>query len=165
MRVAPTLALMAILVMGTAVFASDPENDKPSASERPLIPVCEYQQRFQIPAYIVYDDNTSLGTKSIHCLGIYLAIELQKNIEMIAVGDFFTKEIIDAEEAVWVIGDAKPGERTKRWLVPFGRELDAQSFVQRYGGRLGNFQEVMGLVFEDLANDLNNNLRDNRRGE
>ena len=153
-----TLAIVTILVMGTAALASDAGNVKSSASKAPAIPVCGYRQRFQIPAYIVYDDNTSLGTKSIHCLGLYLAIELQKNIEMIAVGDFFTKEIIDAEEAVWVIGDAKPGQLTKRWLVPFGRELDAQSFAQRYGGRLGNFEEVMRLVFEDLANDLNSNL-------
>ena len=63
---------------------------------------------------LVYEDGSELGTCSLHCVAVDLALNIDKMPKTIQVADFNTKNRIDAEKAVWVIGGEKPGVMSKR---------------------------------------------------
>ncbi len=64
--------------------------------------------------YIEYDDGSPVGTCSLHCAALDLAINIGKSQKTIQVGDYNTKDLIDAEKAYWVLGGSKMGVMTIR---------------------------------------------------
>jgi copper chaperone NosL len=102
---------------------------------------------------ILYDDGTSVGTCSIHCAGVDLAINIDKTPKSIQVGDYDTKKLISAEEAVWVIGGSKMGVMTKRAKWAFAKKEDAQKFMAENGGETASFEESMKAAYEDMYTD------------
>ena len=66
---------------------------------------------------VTYEDGSSMGTCSLHCTAIELALNIDKTPKSIEVGDFKTKKLIDAEKASWVIGGSKTGVMTKTGQV------------------------------------------------
>jgi nitrous oxide reductase accessory protein NosL len=82
-------------------------------------PSCKYcgmnrQQFAHSRVFIEYDDASTVGTCSIHCAAVDLAINIDKMPKAIQVGDYNSKALIDAEKASWVIGGSKMGVMTKR---------------------------------------------------
>src|SRR3990172_4051278 len=63
---------------------------------------------------IEYDDGTIIPSCSIHCAAVDLANKIDKTPKAIKVGDFNGKQLIDAEQASWVVGGNKPGVMSKR---------------------------------------------------
>ena len=64
-----------------------------------------YQTKFAHSWVIItHEDGSTEGVCSIHCAAIDMALHTDKPIRKITVGDFDTKEQIDANEAHWVIG-------------------------------------------------------------
>jgi len=61
-----------------------------------------------------YEDGTNVGTCSIHCLAVNLTVNIDKTPRAIMVGDYGTKKLIDAEKAVWMMGERKMGAMTER---------------------------------------------------
>ena len=53
---------------------------------------------------IEYDDGSVVATCSIHCAAVDLATSIDKTPRAILLGDYGTKDLIDAEKAFWVIG-------------------------------------------------------------
>jgi copper chaperone NosL len=102
---------------------------------------------------MTYDDGSQLGSCSIHCLAVDLALNIDKTPKTIEVGDYNTKNLIDAEKAFWVIGGNKPGVMTKRAKWAFGNKSDAEAFVKAEGGNLSTFDDAMKATYEDMNED------------
>jgi copper chaperone NosL len=112
--------------------------------------------------FVEYDDGTSLGTCSIHCLGIELVMNFDKTPRFLKVGDFNSKKLIDAEKAFWVIGGNKTGVMTKRAKWAFEKKTDADKFIGENGGSLSTFDEAMKATYEDMYADTKA-MRENRK--
>jgi copper chaperone NosL len=102
---------------------------------------------------VTYDDGSQLGTCSIHCLAVDLALNIDKTPKTIEVGDYNTKALIDAETAVWVIGGNKPGVMSKRAKWAFSDERAAAAFVKENNGKVATFEEAMKITYEDMYSD------------
>jgi copper chaperone NosL len=111
---------------------------------------------------VEYDDGTSLGTCSIHCMAIELALNIDKTPRALLVGDFDSKKLIDAEKAFWVMGGKRPGVMTKRAKWAFENQADAEKFIAENGGTLSTFDEVMKATYEDMYADTKM-IRENRK--
>jgi copper chaperone NosL len=100
-----------------------------------------------------YSDGMKVGTCSLHCAAVDLALNLDKTPQALMVGDYGTKELINAETATWVIGGKKPGVMTKNAKWAFADKADAQKFQMANGGRLAGFDEALDAAYQDLARD------------
>ena len=111
---------------------------------------------------IEYDDGSKTGFCSIHCAAIELATRIDKTPAKIEVGDYTTKQQIDAEKAFWVIGGNKPGVMSKRAKWAFGKKADAEAFMKENGGTIASFDEAMKAAYEDMYSDTKM-IRDKRK--
>lgn len=103
--------------------------------------------------FIEYDDGSTEGTCSLHCAAVDFALNIDKTPKTIWVGDYNTKNLIDAEKAFWIIGGSKSGVMTKRAKWAFLREEDAKKFVRENGGKLATFDEAIKAAYEDMYQD------------
>ncbi len=103
---------------------------------------------------VTYDDGTRVGTCSIHCLAIDLAVNIDKTPSSIMVGDFASKELIDAEQAFWVIGGNKPGVMSKQAKWAFAEKEGAEAFIKENGGTPATFEEAMKAAYESMYADV-----------
>jgi nitrous oxide reductase accessory protein NosL len=69
------------------------------------------------------------------------------------VADYFSGELIDAEQAFWVLGGDQPGVMTRRAKWAFGSDADAEAFMSRNGGESASFDDVLKASYEDMYND------------
>ena len=102
---------------------------------------------------VTYEDGSSMGTCSLHCTAVELAINIDKTPKSIEVGDFKTKKLIDAEKASWVIGGSKPGVMTKQAKWAFESKADADAFIKENGGKPASFDEAIKASYEDMYAD------------
>lgn len=102
---------------------------------------------------VTYDDGTKLGTCSIHCLAVDLAMNIDKSPVTLEVGDYNSKELIDAEKAFWVIDGSKPGVMTKQAKWAFAKQEDAEKFIKDNGGTLATFDAAMKAAYESMYAD------------
>ncbi len=121
-------------------------------------PSCKYcgmnRQHFaHSRIFIEYDDASTVGTCSIHCAAIELAINIDKTPKTIQVGDYNSKALIDAEKASWVIGGSKMGVMTKRAKWAFEKKEDAEKFIKENGGETATFDVAMKDAYEDMYAD------------
>ena len=102
---------------------------------------------------IEYADGTSTGVCSLHCAAVELAESLDKTPKAIKVADLNTKQLVDAESAIWVLDGSRPGIMTKRGKWAFAKKKDADAFVKEYGGKIVTFDEVVKAAYEDMYQD------------
>lgn len=102
---------------------------------------------------IEYDDGTKTGLCSLHCAALDLALNLDKKPKAIRVGDYGTKDLIDAETAAWIIGGNKPGVMTKNAKWAFAKKEDAEKFRSEHGGILAGFDEALEAAYKDINSD------------
>jgi len=110
--------VVACLALTTLAFAQEDVAKHPS---------CKYcgmdREKFAFSRLLIeYEDGSSVGTCSIHCTAIDLATNIDKTPKTIWVGDFKTKNLINAETAFWVIGGTKMGVMTKNAKWAFARD-------------------------------------------
>jgi hypothetical protein len=102
---------------------------------------------------ITYDDGSSLGTCSLHCVATELAAAIDKTPLSIQVADYDTRELLDAETAVWVLGGSKGGVMSSRAKWAFGSKGAAEKFVKENGGSIVSFDEAIKAAYEDMYQD------------
>jgi hypothetical protein len=102
---------------------------------------------------VEYEDGTSLGTCSLHCMAVELALNIDKTPKATLVGDFKEKTLLDVEKASWVIGGSKMGVMTKRAKWAFGKKEDAEKFKAENGGDLASFEQAIKASYEDMYAD------------
>lgn len=122
------------------------------------IPACKYcgmnREMFAHSRLLIeYDDGTVVGTCSLHCAVLDLALNLDKNPKMIRVGDYGARELIDAEKAFWVIGGNKPGVMTRKAKWAFATQEGAEKFRQDHGGTPAGFDEALEAAYLSLNED------------
>ena len=122
-------------------------------------PDCKYcgmdRQKFGHSRMLVtYEDGSEFGSCSIHCAALNMAVSLDKTPKMIQVGDYNTKNLIDAQKATWVIGGSKPGVMTKKAKWAFEKPADAEAFIKESGGSIGTYEDAMKVTFEDMYTDV-----------
>jgi copper chaperone NosL len=101
----------------------------------------------------VYEDGSSAGTCSIHCEAIEFALHIDKTPKTIQVGDYYSKMLVDAEKAFWVLGGNKPGVMTQRAKWAFGKKEDAEKFMKDNGGAMISLEQAFKAAFEDMYAD------------
>ncbi len=119
---------------------------------------CKYcgmdREKFAFSRVLIeYEDGSATGLCSIRCAAVELANTLDKTTKSIRVGDYGTKELIDAEKASWVIGGAKQGVMTRQAKWAFAQKGDAERFIKENGGRLAGFDEVIKVTYDDMYQD------------
>ena len=121
-------------------------------------PACKYcgmdRSKFAHSRILIdYEDNTAVGICSIHCAAIDLSLNIDKIPKAIWVGDFYTKNLINAEKAFWVIGGSKMGVMTKNAKWAFEKKEDAEKFIKTNGGEMATFDQAMKASYEDMYAD------------
>ena len=144
--IVPALMLAASLCLAASA---------PLADDVKRHPECKYcgmdREKFGTSRMLVrYDDGTEVPTCSIHCTGIDLALNPHKGVETSLVGDYNTRELLDAEQAFWVLGGDKMGVMSIRGKWAFGARKDAEQFIRKHGGSLAAYDDVMKAAFEDM---------------
>jgi len=112
--------------------------------------------------YIKYDDDSTMGTCSLHCGAMDMALNIDKTPLAIQVADFQTKQLVDAEKATWVVGGSKMGVMTKRAKWAFAERDAAEAFVKQFGGEITDFNTAIKAAFEDMYEDVQM-IREKRR--
>ena len=103
--------------------------------------------------FIEYEDGSTEGTCSIHCAAVDFALNIDKIPKAIYVGDYNTKQLVEVEKAIWIIGGNKPGVMTKRAKWAFAKKEDADKFKAENGGELGTFEQAIKMAYEDMYQD------------
>lgn len=120
----------------------------------PECPVCGMDRRVFAHARFLtaYADGTEVGTCSLHCANwdARLTAPGRKAVRR-QVGDWRTRELIEAASAVWVVGGAKSGIMTPVAKWAFGDESAARAFIAEYGGRITGFTEAAALSEAEVA--------------
>lgn len=150
MKRAGIFLLVVLFAVTLTVFAqSDDVKQHPS---------CKYcgmdREKFGHSRMLIdYDDGTSVGTCSIHCAAVELALSIDKTPKTLMVGDVLSKKLIDAEKAAWVVGGNKPGVMTSRPKWAFEKKDEAEKFIKENGGALSSFDEAIKFAYEDMYQD------------
>ena len=142
------IMMFCVLITGLA-FAQDDIKKYPS---------CKYcgmdREKFaHSRMFVEYDDDSSEGTCSLHCMAVEFALHIDKTPKSILVGDFYEKKLIDVEKASWIIGGNKMGVMTKRAKWAFGKKEDAEKFKAENGGDLASFEQAIKGSYEDMYAD------------
>lgn len=109
-----------------------------------------------------FEDGSTVATCSLHCAAVDLANNIDKAPKVIKVADYGTKQLIDAEKAVWVLGGSKQGVMTRNAKWAFVTKDKAEAFIKENGGKLAGFDEVIKAAYEDMYTDTKM-IRDKRK--
>jgi nitrous oxide reductase accessory protein NosL len=144
------VALSLVLAPLGAAVAADPDIEKHKD--------CKYcgmeREKWNFSrVYLEYDDGSTEGTCGIHCAAVDLALNIDKSPKTIWVADYGTKQLIDGEKAVWVLGGKKQGVMTKRAKWAFGDKAAAEAFVKENEGTLATFDEAIKGAYQDMYED------------
>lgn len=155
-----TLAMVFGLLLGGAAFAA-------SADDVQLHPACKYcgmnrEMYAHSRMLIEYDDGATVGTCSIHCVAVDLALNIDRTPRAIRVGDYGTKELLNAETAVWVIGGNKPGVMSKNPKWAFAGKEGAEKYQKENGGTIAGFDAALEAAYKDI-NDDTKMIRERRK--
>lgn len=100
---------------------------------------------------IDYADGTTVGVCSLHCAAAEMMKNRDKPVKSLLVADYTTRELINARNAVWVVGGDKKGVMTSLPKWAFAGEESAQKFIQEHGGEVTRFNLVMQAANEEVS--------------
>jgi hypothetical protein len=149
MRAVAAAVLLAGLLLPPAARAEEDLQKAPSC------PHCGMsREKFAQSRMVVeYEDGSSVGTCSLHCAAVDLAVAIDKAPRALRVADAGTKKLLDAEKAFWVVGGSRPGVMTRRGKWAFETREAAEAFAKENGGALAAFEEAMKATYEDMYAD------------
>ena len=102
---------------------------------------------------IEYEGGAVAGTCSLHCTAVELANTIDRIPVMVSVADYDTKELIEAEKAVWVMGGSKKGVMTGQAKWAFASNEAAEQFIKANGGKIASFDEAIKAAYDDMYQD------------
>jgi len=103
---------------------------------------------------IEYEDGTKVATCSFHCACLELVSKFARGVTKIYVGDYQTKELIDAETAFFAIGGDKGGVMAKTATWAFAKKEDAEKYVKEHGGAIGSFGDALNAGYKDISDGI-----------
>lgn len=116
-----------------------------------------------------YSDDLADGVCSIHCLGLSLAVNIDREPKAIWGPDYGStvdpRPLMPVEKLTYLIGADLKHAMTKRSKHSFGSADVAKEFQVRHGGALGDFNEALKQSYLDMAADVAmiRKLREERR--
>ena len=102
---------------------------------------------------IEYEDGSIVGTCSLHCAAIDLALNIDKTPGKLLVGDYLSKKPIDAAAACWTIGGDVPGVMTKRAKWAFESKEECEKYAREHQAKVADLDESMKAAYEDMYAD------------
>lgn len=118
---------------------------------------CKYcgmdRQKFAQSRMLIEYSGNSVGLCSLHCAALDLANQLDKTPVTIKVGDYNSKELINAEAATWVLGGKVKGVMTARAKWAFASKDEAMKFVVENGGDVVDFEAAINAAYQDMYQD------------
>jgi len=92
---------------------------------------------------VTYTDGSSVGTCSLSCAVSEMDGAKGKKVASLRVADYYSKKLIDAKTATWVMGGDQQGVMTRVAKWAFARNSDARAFVKAHGGTIATFDDVL----------------------
>jgi copper chaperone NosL len=149
--------LMVLVALGLVfgLWASAEVSAQDDVTKHPSCPYCGMDRaKFAYSRVLVeYDDGSAFGACSLHCAAIDLAVHMDKSPKSVLVGDYHTRQLIDAEKATWVIGGKKMGVMTQTAKWAFASKAEAEKFVQEEGGQIATFDEALKAAYDGMYQD------------
>lgn len=102
---------------------------------------------------VTYEDGSQTATCSLHCTAVELANAIDKTPSLLQVADYDSKELLDVDKAIWVLGGDKKGVMTSQAKWAFANREAAERFIQAQGGSLGSFDETIKAAYNDMYQD------------
>lgn len=138
-----TLALL-VLTIGTAVARED-------IAKFPSCELCGMDRNHfdYSRAVVELNDGTTVGTCSISCAE--KAAAQRGNVKVIRVADYNTKELLFADQAIWVVGGSKRGVMTMKPKWSFASEEAARKFIAENEGNLAKYSDIKQAVHEEQS--------------
>lgn len=159
-RISLITALFACCLLAGLAFGQDKAPTAPAAMsqdihDHPSCPLCGMDRgKFAHSRMLIeYADGSVFPACSLHCAILDMAVNLDKAPAKILVGDYKTKQLIDADKAFWIIGGDQKGVMTMRAKWAFADKADAEAYIKEHGGQLADMDAVIKAAFEDMAAD------------
>lgn len=102
---------------------------------------------------IEYEDGTKTGLCSLHCAAVELANTIDKLPVTVKVADYDSKELLDTDQAFWVMGGSKKGVMTGQAKWAFASGAAAERFIKTSGGNLVSFDDAIKAAYDDMYQD------------
>jgi nitrous oxide reductase accessory protein NosL len=135
---------------GTAAFAQDD-----IAAHRSCVHCGMDRKAYGYSRVLVqYSDGMEVGVCSLHCAVVVLDSSPGRKTKAILVADRDSRLLINAEQAVWVMGGTKRGVMTPRPKWAFSTRTAADAFIREYGGTIITWNEALTAAREDLAREI-----------
>ncbi|MEW6720865.1 MAG: nitrous oxide reductase accessory protein NosL [Thermodesulfobacteriota bacterium] len=140
--------------------AADPQAAENDIAKYPKCPYCgmDRRQYHHSRMLVHYSDDLADGTCSLHCAAISLSINVDRGPKAIYVADNGSaadpKPLIEAGNAVFLVGSSLKGVMTARSKVAYGTEAAAKASQAANGGELAEFDKVLLAAYADMAQDV-----------
>lgn len=107
---------------------------------------------------IHYSDNLADGVCSLHCAGISLSLNVDRNPQAIWVGDNASpdavKPLVEVENATFLVGSAIQGVMTANSKVAYSDEAVALQAQAEHGGEFKDFDGALLSAYVDMSADV-----------
>jgi nitrous oxide reductase accessory protein NosL len=134
------LVIAALLISATVSTAAEKKVEAPADCQQCGMNRTTFGQSRMV---VTYKDGSSTGTCSINCVAVDMKKQPGKEVNSFQVGDYNSKNLIDAKSAVWVIGGKKKGVMTQVAKWAFADKKAAEAFIKDNGGKLATFDEAL----------------------
>lgn len=151
------MSRMVLFLLGVLLLTCSPALATPPADVASA-PTCRHcgmdRDKFGHSRMLIeYEDGSKIATCSLHCAAVELAITIDRIPVKVSVADYNSKVLLDADEAIWVIGGNKKGVMTAKAKWAFADRAAAESFIKSYGGSLASFDEAIKAAYDDMYQD------------
>lgn len=106
---------------------------------------------------IHYDDGRAVGTCSLHCAAVNLAVNLDRGPKAIYAADFGAdgdrKPLVDVDSVVYLVGSKLPGTMTAKSKMAFADPAKAGSAREEQGGEIVDFHKALQEAYLGMAAD------------
>lgn len=92
---------------------------------------------------VVYQDGSQVGLCSLHCAVTEMNVPKDKKVKTLLVADRDTRQLIEADQAIWVMGGSKRGVMTDHPKWAFAERKRAEAFIRNNGGQLTTLFDVV----------------------
>jgi copper chaperone NosL len=151
-QVTTSAVLLMLLISGITTLAGGEHND---IDDHRSCTFCGMDRK----AYgfsrmlIRYEDGAEVGTCSLHCAAIEIDASKGRPIRTILIADRDSRTLIDAEQAYWVMGGAKPGVMTQQPKWAFATRSHADAFIVKFGGTIATWTAVLAAARKEATDE------------
>ena len=156
----PTCATDGTPAQFTPKKAADAAPLEKELDKYPKCPYCgmDRKEHHRTRMLVHYSDNLVDGVCSIHCLGLSLGVNIDREPKAIWGPDYGStaepRPLAPVEKLTYLIGADLKHAMTKRSKHSFAAKEVAEQFRQKHGGEFGDFNEAIKQSYLDMAADV-----------